>query len=194
MGSPLVLAGVASTGTVGALRLHYPPLAPQKSRRTMAHYKNVGLDPVGAPHAYEKQEVGKPSRNTAQPCAVYDDPYRGDELRDGWAFSVGTWNVDSPTGRLGELVEVLAERRMDVLCVQETRWRIDCRLFGAIGKKYKLFLMGKTDGVGIFVAEKWAESVVRVEKHSERIMVLKMVLGDRLLNVFFGICSSLRET
>ena len=42
----------------------------------------------------------------------------------------------------------------------------------------------KTDGVGIFVAEKWADSVVRVERHSERIMVLKMVLGDRLLNVF----------
>ena len=42
----------------------------------------------------------------------------------------------------------------------------DCRLFGAIGKKYKLFLMGneaKTDGVGIFVAEKWADSVIRVE-------------------------------
>jgi len=34
-------------------------------------------------------------------------------------------------------------------------------------------LMGneaKTDGVGIFVAEKWADSVVRVERHSERIM------------------------
>ena len=86
--------------------------------------------------------------------------------------------MDSLTGRLGELVEALAERRMDVLCVQETRWRSDCRLFGAIGKKYKLFLMGneaKTDSVGIFVAEKWADSVVRVERHSERIMVLKMV-------------------
>ena len=46
----------------------------------MAYYKNDGLDPVGAPHAYEKQEVGKLSRNAAQPCAVYDDPYRGDEL------------------------------------------------------------------------------------------------------------------
>jgi len=55
------------------------------------------------------------------PCAVYDDPYRGDELWDGWAFRVGTWNMDSLTGRLGELVEALAERRMDVLCVQETR-------------------------------------------------------------------------
>ena len=72
-------------------------------------------------------------------------------------FRVGIWNVDSLTGRLGELVEALAERRMDVLCVQETRWRSDCRLFGAIRKRYKLFLMGyeaKTDGVGIFVAEK----------------------------------------
>ena len=83
----------------------------------MAYYKNVGLDTVGAPHAYEKQEVGKPSRNAAQPCAVYDDPCRGDELRDGWTFRVGTWNMDSLTGRLGELVEALAERRMDVLCV-----------------------------------------------------------------------------
>ena len=45
-------------------------------------------------------------------------------------------------------------------------------------QKVKLFLMGneaKTDSVGIFVAEKWADSVVRVERHSERIMVLKMV-------------------
>ena len=28
------------------------------------------------------------------------------------------------------------------------------------------------------------DSVVSVERHSERIMVVKMVLGDRLLNVF----------
>ena len=100
MGSPLVLVGVASTGTVGAVRLHYPPLAPQKSR----------TNNDGAPHAYEKQQVGKPSRNAAQPCAVYDDPHRGDELRDGWAFRVGTWNVDALTGRLGELGQALAER------------------------------------------------------------------------------------
>ena len=42
----------------------------------------------------------------------------------------------------------------------------------------------KTAGVGIFVAEKCVDSVVSVERHSERIMVLKMVVGDRLLNVF----------
>ena len=42
----------------------------------------------------------------------------------------------------------------------------------------------KTEGVGIFVVEKWVDSAVSVERHSERILVLKMVLGDRLLNVF----------
>ena len=41
-----------------------------------------------------------------------------------------------------------------------------------------------TDGVGIFVAEKWVGSVVSVERHSERVLVLKMVLDDCLLNVY----------
>ena len=96
--------------------------------------------------------------------------------------------MESLTGRSGELVEALGERRIDIACVQEIRWRgSSCRYFGATGKGYKLFWMGseaKTEGVGIFVAEKWVDSVVSVERHSERIMVLKMVLGDRLLNVF----------
>ena len=85
-------------------------------------------------------------------------------------------------------MEALAERRIDLACVQETRWRgSSCTYFGATGKRYTLFWMGseaKTDGVGIFVAEKWVDSVVSVERHSERILVLKMVLDDRLLNVF----------
>ena len=42
----------------------------------------------------------------------------------------------------------------------------------------------KADGVGIFVVQKSVDSVVSVERHSERILVLKMILGDCLLNVF----------
>ena len=62
-----------------------------------------------------------------------------------------------------------------------------CRFFGAIGKRYKLFWIrskAKADGVGMFVAEKWVDSVVSVERHSERVLILKMVLGDCLLNIF----------
>jgi len=34
------------------------------------------------------------------------------------------------------------------------------------------------------VAEKWVNSVVSAERHDERVLILKMVLGDCLLNVF----------
>jgi len=37
---------------------------------------------------------------------------------------------------------------------------------------------------GTLTAEKCVDSVVNVERHSERVLVLKMVLGDCLLNVF----------
>ena len=42
----------------------------------------------------------------------------------------------------------------------------------------------KTHDVEIFVAEKWVDSVVSVERHNEKVSVLKMVLGDCVLNVF----------
>ena len=144
--------------------------APQK-------IQTIGFNPLGAPTCLRKQEVVKPSLNAAQPDAkaegcVNDDPHRADKLQKGWSFRVGTWNIDSLTGRSCELVEALAERWINVACVQETRWRgSGCRFFGAIGKRYKLIWMGsktKTDGVGIFVAEKWVDSVVSVERHRER--------------------------
>ena len=75
-------------------------------------------------------------------------------------------------------MEALGERQIDIACVQEIRWRgSSCRYFGATGKRYKLFWMGseaKTEGVGISVAEKWVDSVVSIERHSERILVLKI--------------------
>ena len=44
----------------------------------------------------------------------------------------------------------------------------------------------KSDGVGIFVADKWVDSVVSVETHSERVMILTMVING-LLNVLINI-------
>jgi len=41
----------------------------------------------------------------------------------------------------------------------------------------------RSDGVGMFVAEKWVDSVVKVERHSERVLILKMALDNSLMNV-----------
>ena len=39
----------------------------------------------------------------------------------------------------------------------------------------------RLDGMGIFVAEKWADSVVIVKRHSKRVLILKTVLDNGLL-------------
>ena len=36
----------------------------------------------------------------------------------------------------------------------------------------------------MFVAEKWVDSVVSVSGRSERVLIVKLVLGERLVNVF----------
>jgi len=51
----------------------------------------------------------------------------------------------------------------------------------------------RLDGVGLFVAEKWVDSVVSVDRHSNREQILKVVLDNGLLNIL-SLCSSLRET
>ena len=41
----------------------------------------------------------------------------------------------------------------------------------------------KTDDVGIFVAEKWVDSLVSVERRSDKVMIVKLVIDNGLLNV-----------
>jgi len=69
-------------------------------------------------------------------------------------------------------VEALSDRKVDVACIQETRWKGSGYKFcGVKGTRYKLFWMGgeeKLDGVGIFVAQKWVDSVLSVTKHSKK--------------------------
>ena len=76
-------------------------------------------------------------------------------------FRVGTLNVNTLKGRVCEVVETLSRRKVDLCCVQETRYRGGhCRIITGKDSRYKLFWSGNnkgTAGVGVFVAEKWIE-------------------------------------
>ena len=54
-----------------------------------------------------------------------------------------------------------------MVCIQETQWKgSGCKFYGAKGKRYNLFWMGgeeRSDGVEIFVEEKWVDSVDSVK-------------------------------
>jgi len=121
-----------------------------------------GYHPVGTPTCLRKQEVGK--------LCARAHSYVNDGLWKGWGFWVGTGNFDSLTRRASDVVEALMDTKANMACIQETQWKgSGFKFYGAKGKTYKLFWMGgevRSDGVGVFVADKLVDSVVSVETHS----------------------------
>ena len=109
--------------------------------------------------------------------------FRAGIKRVKWA----SWNVGSLTGRSAEVVEVLERRRIDLCCVQETRWR-GCGTKWIVGKesKYKLFWIGSKeglDGVGIIIKESWADKVLEVNRINSRLILLKLILEEKVVSI-----------
>ena len=98
---------------------------------------------------------------------------------------MGTLNVNTLRGRFCEVVETLPRRKVDVCCIQETRYRGgNCHTIKGKGTRYKLYWSGNdkgTAGVGVFVAEKWIEKVFEVQRVSDRIILVKLTVGQRVV-------------
>ena len=98
---------------------------------------------------------------------------------------LGSWNVGSLTGKLRELVDTAIRRRVNILCVQETKWK------GQKAKEvestgFKLWYTGASsnrNGVGILIDKSLKDRVVDVKRHGGRIILVKLVVGDLSLNV-----------
>jgi len=147
------------TGSPSGLLVCLPVLSSfcsRKSRRWQNKDTIFEYHSVGTPTCLCKHEVGKPSQNAAQPCARVHDCVKNDlrvnGLWKGWGFWVGTWNVDSLTDRAGEVLEALWR-------AFKKQWKgSGWKFYGTKGKRCKLFWNGgeeRSDGVGIFIAERW---------------------------------------
>ena len=85
------------------------------------------------------------------------------------------------TFRASEVVETVSRRRVDLCCLQETRWKKD-GVKQIVGKdsRFKMFWSGNdngTGGVGILLAEEWWERVFEVVQVSDRIILIRMTIG-----------------
>ncbi len=103
-------------------------------------------------------------------------------------FRVGTWNVGSLSGRSGELVQALERRKLKVCCFQRTRWKGEGAkmLRTASGAKYKLFWKGNKQGLngcGCVISEELIDKVIEVERVSDRLMMVRLLVGKGLVNV-----------
>ena len=73
-----------------------------------------------------------------------------------------TWNVGTLKDKSWEVMRVMRDRKINILCLQETKW---------VGEKardiggYKLWYTGKVsyrNGIGIIADEEWKKNVVEV--------------------------------
>ncbi|KAK3552764.1 hypothetical protein QTP86_022339, partial [Hemibagrus guttatus] len=76
---------------------------------------------------------------------------------------IGTLNVGTMTGKGRELADMMERRKVDILCVQETRWKGSKAC--TIGAGFKLFYYGvdsKRNGVGVVLKEEFVRNVLEV--------------------------------
>ncbi|KAK3548436.1 hypothetical protein QTP70_013068, partial [Hemibagrus guttatus] len=86
-----------------------------------------------------------------------------------------------------ELADMMERRKVDILCVQETRWKGSKAR--SIGAGFKLFYYGvdsKRNGVGVVLKEEFVRNVLEVKRVSDRVMSLKLEIERVMLNVVSG--------
>jgi exonuclease III len=98
---------------------------------------------------------------------------------------VGTWNVESLTGKLGEIVDIMIRRRVNIFCVQEMKWK------GQKAKEvedtgFKLWYTCTTTNknkVGIVLDKSLKDGVVDIKRQGDRIILVKLLVGDLVFNI-----------
>ncbi|KAK3526798.1 hypothetical protein QTP70_033559 [Hemibagrus guttatus] len=118
--------------------------------------------------------------------------FRLGHLEAVWLNSLLSEHRDPPTAqkrnRKGrELADMMERRKVDILCVQETRWKGSKA--HSIGAGFKLFYYGvdsKRNGVGVVLKEEFVRNVLEVKRVSDRVMSLKLEFEGVMLNVVSG--------
>ena len=79
--------------------------------------------------------------------------------------------------------EVLRRRKVKVCCIQEVRWKGE----GSRALQgYKLIWKGNSEGtagVGVLVASELADRIIRVERISDRVIAVNLVIGEQIVKV-----------
>lgn len=110
-------------------------------------------------------------------------------LNESERMRIGSWNVGTMTGRNWELEKIMKKRRIDIMCLQEVKWCNSgnkARFLNVHTKEYKMIYHGVENGrngVGIVIAARFLDNVLQVNKVSDRLICIKLVLGTEIWNI-----------
>ena len=96
----------------------------------------------------------------------------------------GNLNVGTMEGKALEVVEMINGRKMEVMCVRETKWKGDRAVKMAEG--YNMLHAGGDgwgNGVGIIVNVEISKEVARVERWQERIIAVWTMIRQHMICV-----------
>ena len=97
---------------------------------------------------------------------------------------VGTLNIGTMTGRGRELEDTMERRNVDILCLQEIKWKgSKARTIGGGCKIFYNGADGRKNGIGIVVRKELAESVLEVKRVLDRLMAMKLEVNGSILNI-----------
>jgi exonuclease III len=88
-------------------------------------------------------------------------------------------------GKLREVVDTMMRQRVNIFCVQETKWK------GQKAKEvkdtgFKFWYTGNTstkNGVGIVLDKSLKDGVVDIKRQGDRIILVKLLVGDLVFNI-----------
>ncbi|XP_071738787.1 uncharacterized protein [Rutidosis leptorrhynchoides] len=131
-------------------------------------------DNIDPTHTYGHLRSCPPSLGVGRPRGVRG----GSRVTTLGRIRVGSWNIGTLTGKRIELVDTFLKSNVDIVCVQETRWKGE----GAVEiKDYKLWYSGSRvarNGVGIFLGKLHKDNVVDVSRFSDRIMSVSLIIKE----------------
>ena len=99
-------------------------------------------------------------------------------------MKLASLNVGSMTGRSGEIVQLMRKKSLQLLCVQETKWKgSKAREIGAGCKLYYHGEYGTKNGVGIVLSEYVRDRVLAVERTCDRVMRMKLEIEGEVWHI-----------
>ncbi|XP_021747807.1 craniofacial development protein 2-like [Chenopodium quinoa] len=108
------------------------------------------------------------------------------------SLRIGSWNVGSLTGKSAEVVEVMKRRRVNIMCLQETRWTREGARGLVLG--YKVWYVGQEtshmnknggarNGVGVILNERLSKEVIEVYRKNDKLIRVKLLCSKEIVNV-----------
>jgi len=126
-----------------------------------------------------------PTSDSHDPCLSHVASGQGQQKyrqsKEYQAIKVGTVKIGTLTGKGREIAEMMDKRKLDILCLQETRWK---------GKKakelaggHKLVYSRETGryGVGVVISSGMRDRLVSVKRNGERVMSVRLSVGKTAL-------------